>query len=451
MTAALLEANFDGLVGPTHNYAGLSYGNVASTGNVGSTSRPRAAALQGLAKMRRLMSLGVPQGVLPPQERPHLPTLRRLGFTGSDSGVIGNVYKTDPVLLAQVCSASCMWTANAATVAPAPDTADGRTHMLTANLVSMLHRSIEPPTTARVLRAIFRDEARFEVHDALPACPATGDEGAANHTRLFDDTGSSSPATHVFVYGASWNNRAAPRPARFPARQTLEASQAAARLLGLGTGPARSVFLQQAPATIDAGVFHNDVIGVGSGRVFFHHQDAYADAPAAMQAVRDALPALVPVCVGRDEASVADAVSSYLFNSQLLALAPDRYVLIAPSEAQENPRIKAAVDRVVADKSNPITEVTYMDVRESMRNGGGPACLRLRVALSRDDLARVTSGCLMNESKIAALEAWATRHYREELTPADLADPSLLRESRSALDELTRLLGIGDVYEFQRA
>ena len=24
------EVNFDGLVGPTHNYAGLSYGNVAS-------------------------------------------------------------------------------------------------------------------------------------------------------------------------------------------------------------------------------------------------------------------------------------------------------------------------------------------------------------------------------------------------------------------------------------
>ena len=33
----------------------------------------------------------------------------------------------------------------------------------------------------------------------------------------------------------------------------------------------------------------------------------------------------------------------------------------------------------------------------------------------------------------------------------DLADPKLLEESRAALDELTKLLQIGSVYEFQRS
>ncbi|MBY0307859.1 MAG: N-succinylarginine dihydrolase, partial [Phycisphaerales bacterium] len=313
----LLEANFDGLVGPTHNYAGLSRGNVASTSNVGSTSRPRAAALQGLAKMRRLVELGLPQGVLPPHERPHVPTLRALGFggAGSDAAVIEAAHKADPVLLAQVSSASSMWTANAATVAPATDTADGRTHLLPANLVSMLHRSIEPPTTTRTLRAVFADASRFAVHDPLPACPAMGDEGAANHTRLYDDreaAGGGAGGVHVFVYGVSWNNRALPRPARFPARQTVEASRAAARMLGLhtpagGDGRARVVFLQQNPEVIDAGVFHNDVIAVGSGRVLLYHQDAFADGPAAIDALRAAFPALVAVRVDREAVSVVDA------------------------------------------------------------------------------------------------------------------------------------------------
>ena len=48
------EFNFDGLVGPSHNYAGLSFGNVASFSNVKSASNPKQAALQGLAKMRAL-------------------------------------------------------------------------------------------------------------------------------------------------------------------------------------------------------------------------------------------------------------------------------------------------------------------------------------------------------------------------------------------------------------
>lgn len=445
------EMNFDGVVGPTHNYAGLSFGNVASESNTGSASRPRAAALQGLAKMRRLMELGLPQGVLPPQERPHLPTLRALGFSGSDAEVIAAAAKADPVLLAQVSSASCMWTANAATVGPSVDTADGRVHFTPANLRSMAHRFIEGPQTQRTLRAIFADERRFAVHPPLPAADAFGDEGAANHTRLFDDRDGAQPGAgvHLFVYGVHHADRGSARPGKFPARQTLEASRAVARLHGLD--PARCVFALQNPGVIDQGVFHNDVIAVGNGRVLFYHEQAFADEAGVLARLRALVgEAFTPVKVRTVDVPVDVCVRTYLFNSQLVTLTDGSMALISPTESRDEARVRGVIDAVLADPANPIRAVHFMDLRESMRNGGGPACLRLRVPLTAADLAGVSPGCVCTPAKLGELEAWVTRHYRETLTPKDLADPQLLRESRGALDELTRILGLGALYEFQR-
>lgn len=447
----LTEINFDGLVGPTHNYAGLSYGNVASTSNVGTVARPRVAALQGLAKMRALMNLGLIQGVLPPHERPHIPSLRRLGYSGTDEQILETVARKEPVLLAQVSSASCMWTANAATVAPSSDTADGRVHFTPANLVSMFHRSIEPPTTKRVLRAVFGkgDESRFVVHDPLPSSPAMGDEGAANHTLLYDDRDvDNKPAgVHIFVYGVEATNKAAKRPLKYPARQTLEASRAVARLHQLEE--TRCIFVQQNPDVIDAGVFHNDVIAVGSGRVLFYHERAFTDERSVLDRLKNVLPCVIPVRVADSDVSVETAVKTYLFNTQLVRTT-DGYSLIAPSECHDEPRVRLTSDRIIESSENPIKAVHYMDVRESMRNGGGPACLRLRVPLTADERSSVTKGCILDEAQIGRLESWVRKYYREELRPADLADPNLLTESRAALDELTRVLGIGSVYEFQQ-
>ena len=148
-----IEANFDGLVGPTHNYAGLSAGNNASTSNAGGASNPKEAALQGLQKMKALQDLGLVQGVLPPQERPDLHTLRKLGFSGSDVQVLASAAKQAPLQLAACCSASSMWTANAATVSPSADCSDKRIHFTPANLNGMFHRSIEHETTGRSLKA----------------------------------------------------------------------------------------------------------------------------------------------------------------------------------------------------------------------------------------------------------------------------------------------------------
>ena len=447
------ELNLDGLVGPTHGYAGLSYGNVASASNQGAASSPRKAALQGLAKMEAVAALGLVQGVLPPHERPHIPTLRARGYEGSDTEVLAKVAKEDPVLLARVSSASAMWTANAATVMPAADTHDKRTHLVVANLREMFHRAIEPPVTERALRAVFADESRFAVHAALSGDARArgdyGDEGAANHTRFTATAanGGESAGVHFFVYGTAPD--AARVPKKFPARQTLAASERVAQL-GL-LDRARCVFAQQNADAIDAGVFHNDVIAVGNGNMLLCHERAFEDRVATLASLRNVVgDSLVIAEISADEVTLEEAVKSYLFNSQLLTLPDGSMALVAPCECEENPRVKAAIDRVIAAPANPLRRAIYMDVRESMRNGGGPACLRLRVPVTDADLAAMNRAVLVDAAKLAELRAWVTRHYRETLVPADLADPALLRESRDALDELARILALGPIYDFQR-
>ncbi len=441
------EANFDGLVGPTHNYAGLSYGNVASQSNAQDASSPKQAARQGLQKMKALTDLGLVQGVLAPQERPDIHTLRRLGFTGSDAQVLEKAFREDPVLLAACCSASSMWTANAATVSPGADTLDGRIHFTPANLTNKFHRSIEHEVTGRILGRVFADERYFSHHLALPANEYFGDEGAANHTRLCADYGQA--GVELFVYGRSAFDQSRPAPRRYPARQTLEASRAVARLHGLNDDTA--IFIAQNPEVIDQGVFHNDVIAVGNQNVLFYHQQAFLDTHAALDEIRRKLPdtELHFIEVPTAEVPVLDAVKSYLFNTQIVTLRPGHMAIIAPSECADTPSVKAYLDKLLT-LNTPIREVHFMDVKQSMRNGGGPACLRLRVAMTEAEHAATNPACLMNEALFSRLNQWVDRHYRDSLSLNDLRDPALLLESRAALDELTQILQLGSVYPFQR-
>ncbi len=437
------EYNFDGLVGPTHNYAGLSPGNVASMAHGGAASSPRAAALEGLEKMKLVHELGVGQAVLPPQPRPSLGTLRRLGFSGSDEEVLARAAREAEHLLRACSSASAMWAANAATVAPSADTADGRVHLTPANLAAMFHRSIEADTTHSVLRAIFADERRFLVHPPLPGGSHLADEGAANHARIFGRRG----AVHLFAWGrGGWGPDDGPR--RFPARQTLEASQAVARLHRLA--PERVLFARQHPESIDAGAFHTDVMAVGSGAFLMLHELAFAEGEGLIAKLRFLVGDELRVAVARErELPAADAVAAYPFNSQLLELPDGRLVLLAPEESRENPRARAFLERVVAE-DNPVTRVEYRDVRQSMNNGGGPACLRLRVPLTDEEVRSVKAQVFFSPALHARLVEWVTRHYRDRLVPDDLRDPALAREGLAALDELTRILSLGSVYDFQR-
>jgi len=441
------EINFDGIVGPTHNYAGLSYGNMASMSHKRSISNPRAAALQGLEKMKFLHDLGVKQAVLPPHERPHLPTLRRLGFGGSDADVLTAVRDKDPTLLAMASSASAMWTANAATVCPGADSADGKVHFTPANLVSTFHRSLETRTTQRMLKRIFGDESRFVHHEPLPCGNNFSDEGAANHTRLW--SGGGGPGVQIFTYGRDVTD---PPDTKFPARQTLQASQAIARLHQLK--PLSTLFFEQTPQAIDAGAFHNDVVCVGHQNVLLIHGAAWEPQPIALRQIDEAFKmtsgeGLHVIEIGDAQVTLANAIRSYLFNSQLVTLADESVALIAPIECRENANVRKTIEEIITAR-NPISTVHYVDVRQSMNNGGGPACLRLRVILSAQETAAMHQGVMFSDSLCDALSRWIHKHYREKLGSEDLADPKLLEESRAALDELTKLLDLGSVFEFQK-
>lgn len=434
------EVNFDGLVGLTHHYAGLSFGNEASTRHRFQVSNPRLAAKQGLLKMKALADAGFPQAVIPPHERPFIPVLRQLGFSGSDERVLEKVARQAPHWLSSVSSASPMWVANAATVAPSADTLDGKVHLTVANLNNKFHRSLEAPTTELLLKAIFIDEEKFTVHSALPQVALLGDEGAANHNRLSGNYGD--PGIQVFVYGREEGTGT--RPSRYPARQTREA---VARLNQVN--PQQVIFAQQNPEVIDQGVFHNDVIAVSNRQVLFCHQQAFARQAQLLANLCARVSGFMAIEVPSAQVSVADAVSTYLFNSQLLSRDDGSMVLVLPQECREHAGVWRYLNELlVAD--NPISELKVFDLRESMANGGGPACLRLRVVLTAEERQAVNPAVMMNETQFNALNDWVDRYYRDRLTAADLADPQLLREGREALDALTRLLNLGSVYPFQR-
>ena len=415
---SLGEINFDGIVGPSHNYAGLSPGNLAATRNAGATSRPREAALQGLAKMRANIALGLTQGVFLPHPRPDHRWLRDLHVSYAAA---------PPHLKAQALSASAMWAANAATVSPAPDTADGRCHLTVANLLTMPHRSHEWPQTLAQLRLAFADPV-FAVHGPVP--PPFGDEGAANHMRLC--TAHDTPGVEVFVFGRSGG--------RFPARQHRDACESVARAHGLD--PGRTVFAEQSEAAIAAGAFHNDVVAVANERVLLAHAQAFADPDRLYADLRRLLPEVEIVEVPADEVSLADAVSSYLFNAQLVST-NDGQTLIVPAEAQATSSVRGWLERHLAG-NGPIHRVETVDVRESMANGGGPACLRLRVVA---DPATVDPRFLVDDAKLDRIAQVVEAHWPEAIATDAIGDPALvvqIEQARGALLEALDLVELID-------
>ncbi|MES2444207.1 MAG: N-succinylarginine dihydrolase [Pseudomonadota bacterium] len=409
-----VEINFDGIIGPSHNYAGLSHGNLAATRNRGEVSHPRAAALQGIAKMRANLALGLAQGILLPHARPDHRWLESLATSYEDAA---------PHTRAQALSASAMWAANAATVSPAPDTADGRCHLSVANLLTMPHRAHEWPETLAQLRLAFANPA-FAVHGPVPV--PFGDEGAANHMRLA--AAHDAPGVEIFVYGISGGP--------FPARQHPDASAAIARRHLLS--PDRTIFVQQSEEAIAAGAFHNDVVAVANGRVLFAHEHAFADKPRFYGRLRAAFPEVEIVEVPDAEVPLADAISSYLFNAQLVTLPSGEMALVLPSEARETPSVWTWLEAHVAG-NGPIRRLEVVDVRQSMANGGGPACLRLRVVA---DPATVDPRFLVDAAKLDRIAAVIERHWPEDIPQDAIADPALIARIESARAALLGLLGV---------
>lgn len=416
------EINFDGLIGPSHNYAGLSLGNVASQSNEGRTSSPRQAALQGLSKMRRLMDRGLIQGFLPPLKRPAAHVLRPLGFAGSDVEVMKQTLEEDEELFRKACAASSMWTANAATVIASPDSGDGRTHLVTANLSSMLHRSFEAEETYASLRRVFAGEA-FVVHPPLPHGRHLSDEGAANHMRMAASHGGH--GVNIFVHGQE-------RGGRFPERQARRASEATARLGGIA---GQAVYVCQSESAVQAGAFHNDVVSVANETLLLAHPEAFDDKGRLFDAIRDRVPGAT--ILETEGVTLEDAVKSYLFNSQLVSLPEGGMALVLPTESEASSPVWREVERWLA--CGAVREAIVVDVRESMRNGGGPACLRLRVPVSEAGMADVDPRFILTPRSWDELSGLVERAWPETVSPADLNDPAFWQacwEAHAALEEL---------------
>ena len=444
---AYREFNFDGLVGPTHHYGGLAEGNRASVGHRFQISHPRMAALQGLEKMRILAALGVGQAILPPLYRPRLDLLRWAGFTGTDQQMIEATLQHSPSLLSAAFSASGMWTANAAMFAPSCDSRDGCVHITPANLISNLHRSLEADETAALLKRVFPDFALFKHHSPLPKTVAFSDEGAANHIRLVGPEGGQ--GVHLFVYGKEYFGS---NPVtRYPQRQTLEACQAIARLHQL---PEETVvFARQAPAAIDAGVFHNDVISTGHGALFLHHAEAFADSPSVIDRLKKAFEVtqLRGLCtIQIDEFSLEDSVQSYFFNSQIVTRSDGRLVMVAPTDSEQNPKVRSVTTDLVKGADAVLADVVFLNLRESMQNGGGPACLRNRIVLNEKEQSAVPAQLFFSDLLFDELTSWVKHYYRESLSLSDFRDPALLGEVQAALDRLTQILQLGSLYSFQK-
>ncbi len=414
----LREINFDGIIGPSHNYAGLSFGNVASMRPSGQGSQPRAAAVQGIDKLRANLALGLAQGIFLPHARPNRGWLTELGTT---------IEECEPALAANAMSASAMWAANAATVSPAPDTADGKCHLTPANLRTMAHRSHEWTGTLAQLRLAFANESAFSVHAPVP--PAFGDEGAANHMRLAPAHGE--PGVELFVYGVSGG--------AFPARQHVEASKAIARLHRLD--PERTMFVQQSEEAIAAGAFHNDVVAVANERVLFAHEQAFEDRDSVLAACERLVPGFELVEVAAADVSIGDAIASYLFNAQLVTRPDGQMTLVVPTEARETPSVWSWLERHVAG-NGPIRRVEVVDVRQSMANGGGPACLRLRVVA---DQAMVDPRFLVDDSKLDAIAEVVRIRWPVEIANAELQARALIRDVESARSALLDSVGLHEL------
>jgi succinylarginine dihydrolase len=413
---SLREINFDGIVGPSHNYAGLSLGNLASARNAGAVSQPRAAALQGIDKMRTNLELGLAQAIFLPHPRPDRQWLAELGTS---------IEEADPALAANALSASAMWAANAATVSPAPDTEDAKCHLTVANLRTMPHRSHEWPATLAQLRIAFAGPG-FEVHAPVP--PAFGDEGAANHMRLTSRHGE--PGIEVFVYGISGGS--------FPARQHVEASKAIARLHRLA--PDRVIFAEQSEAAIAAGAFHNDVVAVANEHVLFAHELAFADKDLLVTACERFVPGFEYVEVPAAEVPLADAIRSYLFNAQLVTPPDGEATLVVPTEARETPSVWRWIERHIGG-NGPIRRVEVVDVRQSMANGGGPACLRLRVVA---DPTTVDPRFMVDNDKLDRIAEVIERHWPEQIHH-DLQQPALIAKIERARSALLEELDLSEL------
>jgi succinylarginine dihydrolase len=246
----------------------------------------------------------------------------------------------------------------------------------------------------------------------------------------------------------------------FPARQNIEASKAIARRNLLDPDrtlfaeqsekaiarlhrldPDRVIFAEQSAEAIAAGAFHNDVVAVANERVLFAHEQAFADKTGLVDAQERLVPGFEYVEVAAAEVPLADAIRSYLFNAQLVTPPGGDPTLILPSEARETASVWRWVERHLAG-NGPIRRVEVVDVRQSMANGGGPACLRLRVVA---DPQAVDPRFLVDEARLDRIAEAVSEHWPAEIAIDQLQQPALIADIERARLALLDVLGLSEL------
>ena len=414
------EINFDGLIGPTHNYSGLSEGNNASKKNCSSPSNPKNAALQGIKKAEILIACGLEQGFFLPHERPFIPGLKKLGFGGTDAEILSSAFNHSKVLLSNFSSASSMWAANAATISPSPDTRDNKIHLTPANLNTMFHRSIETEFTYQQCKIIFPKEY-FEIHNPAVTISGYGDEGAANHLRI--SKSHNEKGFEIFVYGESGFKTAK----KSVKRQALEVSRSIA--LNHKLDMQNTFFLQQNYQAVEEGSFHNDIVSLSNENVFIAHEKAFQnkdDLNEMLNILESKIDNFQYIEISNSEIPLKDIINSYLLNSQLITNGDGEMQLILPEEVKGYENCISWLDKL--KQISDVKLFDFVDIRQSMMNGGGPACLRLKVILNDEELGSINQNFLMNNEKLESIKLLIEREYRDVLYPDDLKDPNLLDE-----------------------
>jgi succinylarginine dihydrolase len=202
------------------------------------------------------------------------------------------------------------------------------------------------------------------------------------------------------------------------------------------------LFVAQSEAAIAAGAFHNDVVAVANEHVLFAHEQAFEDRPTFYAELKRLLPEAEIIEVPAARVSLEDAVKSYLFNAQLISL-PDEggMALVLPEEARDTPSVWSWLQELTAG-NGPVRRLCVVDVRESMANGGGPACLRLRVAA---DPATIDRRFLLNQRKLDRIAECVGEQWPDRIAPDDLRDMELCRRIEGAREALLDLLDLGEL------
>ena len=368
----LKQVFIDCMPGPTNHFGGHAFGNMASMTAKGQHSNPKKAALEWIEKINKLKKIGAYQLILPPHRRPLAHYLKHPQLNELSSGFI--------------------WMANAGHFIPNSDTSKRYHQFIPANMNATYHRKYEHMFNTYWIKQILKN-IPHQLHGPL----SSDDEGAANTVRLWNkDIG-----IHVAVYGH--------KNTHFPSRQnedSIKELQEKTNILTLFK-------LQQKSIAIDHGVFHNDVICFGFKNTLFCHEHAFENQNEKLNNLKKIFHQktnenLTIIEIKESELTLDECISTYLFNSQVI-IQKNNIILLCPSTVKRNNKSLSITNQW--QQKGYFSDVQYIDIKSSLMNGGGPACLRLCMYLNGNEIKKIPKQFWASENKIKELTKFINTEY----------------------------------------